>query len=132
MASDLDRLLIRILRRGEHLGLLASAVALIMVEAGYVAWLERLPALPNPAHQPGFLDLPPWYQRPRVEVTFLLTILGGVIFAAACGVAQLMRTRAGESSTNEWRRIAEKRLKTAVFYAVVTGADLLFIQFFRT
>ena len=132
MASDLDRLLIRILRRGEHLGLLASAVALIMVEAGYVAWLERLPALPNPAHQPGFLDLPPWYQRPRVEVSFLLTILGGMIFAAACGVAQLMRTRAGESSTNEWRRIAEKRLKTAVFYAVVAGADLFFIQFFRT
>ena len=132
MASDLDRLLIRILRQGEHLGLLASAVALIMVEAGYVAWLERLPALPNPAHQPGFLDLPPWYQRPRVEVTFLLTILGGVIFAAACGVAQLMRNQTGESCTNEWRGIAEKRLKTAAFYAVVAGADLLFIQFFRT
>ena len=132
MASDLDRLLIRVLRRGEHLGLLASAVALIMVEAGYVAWLERLPALPNPAHQPGFLDLPPWYQRPRVEVTFLLAILGGMIFAAACGVAQLMRTRAGEASTNEWRRIAEKRLKTAAFYTIVAGADLLFIQFFRT
>ena len=132
MAGNLDRPLIRVLRRAEHLGLLASAVALIMVEAGYVAWLERLPALTNPAHQPGFLDLPPWYQRPRVEVTFLLTILGGMIFAAACGVAQLMRTRAREASTNDWRRIAEKRLKTAAFYAIVAGADLLFIQFFRT
>jgi len=132
MASDLDRLLIRVLRRGEHLGLLASAVALIMVEAGYVAWLERLPALPSPAHQPGFLDLPPWYQRPRVEVTFLLTILGGMIFSAACGVAQLMRNRASESDTSEWRGIAQKRLKTAAFYAIVAGADLLFIQFFRT
>ena len=132
MVSDLDRLLIRILRRGEHLGLLASAVALIMVEAGYVAWLERLPEFPNLAHQPGFLDLPPWYQRPRVEVTFLLTILGGMIFSAACGVAQLMRNRTGESCPNEWRGIAQKRLKTAAFYAVIAGADLLFIQFFRT
>ena len=132
MASDLDWLLIRILRRGEHLGLLASAVALVMVEAGYVAWLERLPALANPAHQPGFLDLPPWYQRPRVEVTFLLTILGGMIFSAACGVAQLMRNKTGGSCTTECRGVAEKRLKTAAFYAVVAGADLLFIQFFRT
>jgi hypothetical protein len=131
MASDLDRFFIRILRRGEHLGLLASAVALIMVEAVYVAWLERLPALPNSALQPGFLDLPPWYQRPRVEVTFLLTILGGVIFSAACGVAQLMRSRTGESGTSEWRGVAQKRLKIAAFYAVITGADLLFIQFFR-
>ena len=131
MASDLDRLLIRILRRGEHLGLLASAVALIMVEAGYVAWFERLPALPNPVHQPGFLDLPPWYQRPRVEVTFLLTILGGMIFSAACGVAQLMRNRTGESGTSAWRGVAQKRLKIAAFYAVIAGADLLFIQFFR-
>jgi len=132
MASDFDRFLIRILRQGEHLGLLASAVALIVVEGGYVAWLERLPALSNPAQQPGFLDLPPWYRRPRVEVTFLLTILGGMIFSAACGVAQLMRNRTGESCTNEWRGIAQTRLKTAAFYAVVAGADLLFIQFFRT
>ena len=132
MASDLDGLLIRIVRRGEHLGLLASAVALVIVEAGYLAWLERLPALPNPAHQPGFLDLPPWYQHPRVEVTFLLTILGGIIFWAASGVAQLMRNRTGDSCANEWRAIAEKRLKTAAFYAVLAGADLLFIQFFRT
>lgn len=132
MASDLDGLLIRILRRGEHLGLLASAVALMIVEAGYLAWLERLPALPNPAHQPGFLDLPPWYQRPRVEVTFLLTILGGIIFWAAWGVAQLMLNRTGESIANVCRPIAEKRLKTAAFYAVLAGADLLFIQFFRT
>lgn len=131
MASDLDGLLIRIVRRGEHLGLLASAVALVIVEAGYLAWLERLPALPNPAHQPGFLDLPPWYQRPRVEVTFLLTILGGIIFWAAWGVAQLMRNRTGDSCANGWRAIAEKRLKTAAFYAVLAGADLLFIQFFR-
>ncbi len=132
MASNLDRLLIRILRRGEHLALLASAVALIIVEACYLAWLDRLPALPNPAHQPGFLDLPPWYQRPRVEVTFLLTALGGTIFWASWGVAQLMRNRTGESSANESRAIAEKRLKTAAFYTVLAGTDLLFIQFFRT
>src|SRR5271157_5795843 len=67
----------RILRRGEDAGLLVCTAALMLVEVGYVAWLERLPALPSPAHPAGFIDLPPWYERPRVEVTLLLTVLAG-------------------------------------------------------
>ena len=48
MARSGEPLLNRILRRGEDAGLLVSAAALMLVEAGYVAWLERLPALPQP------------------------------------------------------------------------------------
>ena len=81
-----ESLLDRILRRGEDAGLLMSAVALVLVEAGYVAWLERLPAFPSAAHPAGFIDLPPWYEHPRVEVTLLLTILGGMIASGAGGV----------------------------------------------
>jgi len=55
----------RILRWGEDACLLVCTAALMLVEAGYVAWLERLPALPSPAHPAGFIDLPPWYERPE-------------------------------------------------------------------
>ena len=122
----------RILRRGEDACLLVSTAALMLVEVGYVAWLERLPALPSPAHPAGFIDLPPWYERPRVEVTLLLTVLGGLIAWAAWGVLDFMRKRPDATVATTHRAMVAKRLKTAVFYAVVAGADMLLIQFLRT
>jgi hypothetical protein len=122
----------RILRRAEDAGLLVSAVALMLVEVGYAAWLERLPDLPNAAHPAGFLDLPPWYEHPRVEVTLLLTILGGIIAWAAWGVFGFMRSRSDATVAATHRALVHKRLKTAAFYAVVAGADMLLIQFLRT
>jgi hypothetical protein len=122
----------RILRRGEDACLLVSTAALMLVEVGYVAWLERLPALPSPAHPAGFIDLPPWYERPRVEVTLLLTVLGGLIAWAAWGVFDFMRNRPDATAATTYRAMVGKRLKTAVFYAVVAGADMLLIQFLRT
>jgi uncharacterized iron-regulated membrane protein len=120
------------LRRGEDAGLLVSAAALMLMEMGYVAWLERLPALPSGAHPAGFLDLPPWYERPRVEVTLLLTVLGGMIAWASWGVFGFMRSRPEESVVPSHRAMVYKRLRTAAFYAVVAGADLLVIQFLCT
>ena len=122
----------RILRRGEDACLLVCTAALMLVEVGYVAWLERLPALPSPAHPAGFIDLPPWYERPRVEVTLLLTVLGGLIAWAAWGVLDFMRNRPDATAATTHRAMVAKRLKTAVFYAVVAGADMLLIQFLRT
>ena len=127
-----ERIVDRVLRRGEDIGLLASAVALILVEAGYVAWLERLPVFPNSSHPAGFLDLPPWYERPRVEVTLLLTVLGGMIAWASWGVFGFMRSRPEETVVPSHRAMVYKRLRTAAFYAVVAGADLLVIQFLCT
>jgi len=120
------------LRRGEDAGLLVSAAALMLVEMGYVAWLERLPALPSRAHPAGFLDLPPWHERPRVEVTLLLTVLGGMIAWAAWGVFDFLRSRPDETVAPSHRAIVYKRLRMAAFYAVVAGADLLVMQFLRT
>ena len=122
----------RILRWGEDAGLLVCTAALMLVEVGYVAWLERLPALPSAAHPAGFIDLPPWYERPRVEVTLLLTVLGGLIAWAAWGVLDFMRNRPDATAATTHRAMVAKRLKTAVFYAVVAGADMLLIQFLRT
>jgi hypothetical protein len=132
MVSSTETLLNRILRRGEDAVLLMSAVALMLVEAGYVAWLERLPALPNPAHPAGFIDLPPWFERPRVEVTLLLTALGGMIAWATWGVSGLMRKRPDATGVMAHRAMVHKRLKTAAFYAIIVGADMLLTQFLYT
>jgi hypothetical protein len=132
MARSKEPLLIRMLRRGEDAGLLMSAAALMLVEMGYVAWLERLPALPSRVHPAGFLDLPPWYERPRVEVTLLLTVLGGMIAWAVWGVFGFMRSRPEGTVVPSHRAMLYSRLRTAVFYAVVVGADLLVIQFLHS
>ena len=132
MARSKEPLLIRMLRRGEDAGLLVSAAALMLVEMGYVAWLERLPAFPSRVHPAGFLDLPPWHERPRVEVTLLLTVLGGMIAWAAWGVFDFMRSRPEETVVPSHRAMVYKRLRTAAFYAAVAGADLLVMQFLRT
>jgi uncharacterized membrane protein YhdT len=127
-----EPLLDRILRRGEDVGLLVSVAALMLVEMGYVAWLERLPALPTPAHPVGFIDLPPWFECPRFEVTLLLTVLGGIIAWAAWGVFGFMRNRSDGTVAPTHRAGVNKRLKTAALYAVIAGADILLIQFLRT
>ena len=132
MARSNELLLNRMLRRGEDAGLLVSAAALMLVEVGYVAWLERLPAFPSPEHPAEFLDLPFWYEHPRVGVTLLLTVLGGLIAWAALGVCGLMRDRSDGALAATRRATVHKRLKTAAFYAVVVGADLLLTQFLHT
>jgi len=132
MARSKEPLLIRMLRRGEDAGLLVSAAALMLVEMGYVAWLERLPVLPSRVQPAGFLDLPPWYERPRVEVTLLLTVLGGMIAWAAWGVFRFMRSRPEETFVPPHRAMVYQRLRTAAFYAVIAGADLLVVQFLCT
>ena len=132
MAISKESLLIRMLRRGEDAGLLVSAAALMLVEMRYVALLERLPALPSRAHPAGFLDLPPWQERPSVEVTLLLTVLGGTIAWATWGVFGFIRSRPQGIVASSHRALVYKRLRTAAFYAVVAGADLLVMQFLRT
>jgi len=43
----------RILRRGEDACLLVSTATLMLVEVGYVAWLERMPRFPARHIRPG-------------------------------------------------------------------------------
>jgi hypothetical protein len=132
MAKSTEPFLNRILRRGEDVGVLVSAGALMLVEMGYVAWLERLPALPSPAHPAGFIDLPPWCEHTRADLTLLLTISGGFIVWAASGVFSLMRDRSDGTAASTNGAIVHKRLNTAAFYVVAAGADILLIQVLRT
>jgi hypothetical protein len=132
MARSQEALLDRFLRRGEAAGMVVSAAALALVEVGYVAWLERLPAFPSPANPAEFLDLPLWYEHPRVGVTLLLTVLAGMIAWAAWGVFGFMCNRSHGTVAATHRAMANKRLKATALCAVVAGSDLLLIQFLRT
>ena len=121
-----------ILLRAEHIGLLASVAALILVEAGYIAWLERLPALPRQGASIGFLDLPPWYDHPRAEVTLLLTVLGGIIAWSCWCILEFVRAGVTTPAALKRRAAVVHHLRTAGLCALVTGADLLLVQLFRT
>jgi hypothetical protein len=104
----------------------------MLVEAGYIAWLERLPAFPTHGDPVGFLDLPPWYDHPRAEVTLLLTILGGLIAWSSCQAWPFLRADNSARSTPERRTAVVRCLKTAGAFAVIAGADMLLVQFLRT
>jgi hypothetical protein len=73
------------LRGGEVAGLYFTTALLIVVEFCFVCWLNRIqiPDVPNAGS--GFIVLPPWYQKPRFEVTLLLTILAGLLFSVCWG-----------------------------------------------
>jgi len=119
----------RVLKRAEDLGLLFCFLALLLVETGYVAWLERLPGFPVPEQPSPFLQLPPWYGRPRLEVTLLLTVLGGMIAWSALSLVAFFRSKRRTAATIDAQRSAViQRLKAAAFWAALAGADLLAIQ----
>jgi hypothetical protein len=122
----------RVLKRAEDLGLVICFLALLLVETGYVAWLERLPAFPAPEQPAPFVALPPFYGRPRVEVTLLLTVVGGMIAWSALSLVAFFRSKCRTAATSDAQRSAViQRLKAAAFWAALAGADLLAIQLTR-
>ena len=71
------RSLDRVLQEGEMFGLVFMALMLIVIEGCLVYWLHHLQFPERPVSPLGFLVMPPWYQKPRFEVTLLLTIAAG-------------------------------------------------------
>jgi len=122
----------RALRQGETIGISVYIAALILVEAGYIAWLERLPALPKNGNPIGFLDLPPWYDHPRAEVTLLLTILGGLIAWSSWCAFAFLRAGSGTPTAPENRTAILRSLRAAGAFAAIAGADILLVQLFQT
>src|SRR6516225_2671338 len=103
----------RILKLAENLGLLFCFLALLLVETGYVAWLERLPGFPVPEQPSPFLQLPPWYGKPRLEVTLLLTVLGGMLAWSALSLVAFFRSKRRTASVHAQRSAVIQRLKAA-------------------
>jgi hypothetical protein len=111
------------LHRGEVVGLYFTTVLLIVVEFCFVYWLQhlRIPETVSSA-EPGFVAMPPWYQKPRFEITILLTIVAGIVFRVCRSLWDLRRRR-----TDTAMGLLKQRLKMATAFALLTGLDLALI-----
>jgi hypothetical protein len=123
MSSAHKKRLKRWLSEGEAVGLIFMTAMLIVVEASFVYWLNHLNLPDRPAAQSAFLVLPPWYRRPRFEVTLLLTIAAGMLFSVISGLWELWRSRKGDSPPSLVRRLRH-RLHTAASITVLAGFNL--------
>ena len=121
----------RALRGGEVAGLYFTTALLIVVEFCFVCWLNRIqiPDVPNAGS--GFIVLPPWYQKPRFEVSLLLTILAGLLFSVCWGLWDLWQTGTKTGSWEKAMQSVRQRVKTTTFVAALTGLQLALVTWLR-
>ena len=112
------------LRRGEIAGLYFTTALLIVVEFCFVYWLNRIQIPDVPNVRSGFIVLPPWYRKPRFEVTLLLTILTGLLFSVCWGLWDLWQKRTDAGSWDKAIRSVKQRVKTTTSVAALTGLEL--------
>jgi len=83
----------RVLQKGEMFGLVFATLMLIVVEGCFVYCLHHIQLPDRPLAASGFLVIPPWYRKPRFEVTLLLTIAAGMLFSVCRGLWNAWRER---------------------------------------
>ncbi len=113
----------RVLREGEPLGLLLGTLLLITIEVALVYWLNHIPLPSQQPEYPAYLVLPPWYQRPRFEVTLLLTIAAGILFSVCRGLLGSWHHRNGGTAPVRIRHLS-RRLNTAASLTAIAGFEL--------
>jgi len=119
------------LRRGEVAGLYFTTALLIVVEFCFVYWLNRIQILDAPNVRAGFIVLPPWYRKPRFEVTLLLTILTGLLFSICWGLWELWQKRNDTESWEKAIQAVKQRVRTATSVAALTGLELALVTYLR-
>jgi len=119
------------LRRGEVAGLYFTTALLVVVEFCFVCWLNRIPIQDVPTVGSGFIVLPPWYRKPRFEVTLLLTILAGLLFSICWGLWELWRKRNDTESWEKAIQAVKQRVRTATSVAALTGLELALVTYLR-
>jgi hypothetical protein len=75
--------------------------------------------------------LPPWYRKPRFEVTLLLTILAGLLFSVCWGFWDLWQQRNDTESWEKAIQSVKQRVRTATSVAVLTGIELALVTYLR-
>lgn len=120
------------LRQGEVVGLYFTTAMLIVVEFCFVYWLHRI-QIPEPSNRAasGFIVMPPWYQKPRFEVTLLLTILAGLLFSVCWGLWSLWRKRTDTGSWETAVQSVKQRVRTTTSVAALTGVELALVTWLR-
>ena len=119
------------LRRGDVAGLYFTTALLVVVEFCFVCWLNRI-AIPDlSTGGSGFIVLPPWYRKPRFEVTLLLTILAGLLFSICWGLWELWQKRNDTESKEKAIQSVKQRVRTATSVAALTGLELALVTYLR-
>jgi hypothetical protein len=120
------------LRRGEVAGLFFTTALLIVVEFCFVYWLNRIQIPDAPNVRAGFIVLPPWYRKPRFEVTLLLTILAGLLFSVCWGFWDLWQKRADAGSWEKTIQSVKQRVKTTTAVAALTALELALVTWLQS
>jgi hypothetical protein len=76
--------------------------------------------------------MPPWYRKPRFEVTLLLTILAGLLFSLCWGLWDLRRKRSDPGSRETTVHSIKQRLEAAASVAALTGFEMALVSWLRT
>lgn len=122
----------RTLCGGEVVGLYFTTALLIVVEFCFVYWLNRI-QIPDAANAgSGFIVVPPWYRKPRFEVTLLLTILAGLLFSVCRGLWSLWQKRTDAGSWETAIQSIKQRVKTTASVAALTAFDLALVTWLRS
>jgi len=120
----------RTLQKGEMLGLVFTTLLLIVVEGCFVYWLNHIQLPDRQFTVSGFLVLPPWYRKPRFEVTLLLTIAAGMLFQVCRGLWDVWRERNRTAST-EILKSLRRRVNAAASVAALAGFNLALAAWLR-
>ena len=112
------------LGRGEVAGLYFTTALLVVVEFCFVCWLNRIPIPDVPTAGAGFIVLPPWYRKPRFEVTLLL-------FSVCWGLWDLWQQRNDTESWEKAIQSVKQRVRTATSVAALTGIELALVTYLR-
>lgn len=130
MSRAWKRYLDRVLQEGEMFGLVFTTLMLIVLEGCFVCWLHHMPLSDRPFASSAFLAVPPWYQKPRFEITLLLMIAAGMLFSVCRGLWRVCRERE-QTSSAEIIRSLRRRVNTAASVAALAGVNLALASWLR-
>ena len=122
----------RTLCGGEVAALYFTTALLIVAEFCFVCWLNRIPIPDVPTAGAGFIVLPPWYRKPRFEVTLLLTILAGLLFSVCWGFWDLWQKRTDAGSWEKAIQSVKQRVKTTASVAALTALELALVTWLQS
>jgi hypothetical protein len=111
-------------------GLVFTTLMLIVAEGCFVYWLHRIQLPDRPLAASGFLVVPPWYRKPRFEVTLLLTIAAGMLFSVCRGLWDVWRER-NQCASPEILIALRRRVNSAASVAALAGVNLALAAWLR-
>ena len=111
-------------------GLVFTTLMLIAIEGCFVYWLNHIQLPDRPFTSSGFVVMPPWYRKPRFEVTLLLTIGAGMLFSVCRGLCDVWRHR-NHFASAEVIECLRRRVKTAASVAALAGFNLALATWLR-